>query len=387
TDQPPPSPPSSGVGSGDLQRRPAGSSDSFQHPFLPPQPPAAGLASGGIGGSSDPLLGPLPPPVPPRSASAASPALATGYSPFGYGGFGAASAMPFLHGGFGGLGGGGGFGGLGGGGGVGGLAGAAGGVGLTQQMEASLRPAFESLHAVVSTVSSVAVMLESCYFALSQSVRALAALGDQFGRAGAAVRALLGSGVRRLWRLISLALYAAGLTERLPAAPIASSAGAAASPSVAAAGQSAGASVGSGSGGRTLLFLAAAMAGPLLLLRLAAGASSQTLAAAALADNNDPSTAWSRGEGEHYTARALYSFNRTAADELTVQAGDRLLVAPKRLQPDVPNWLLAACPATRASGLVPAAYVKVLSAVRPAPPPPPQSKPPSDCEDKDAKIV
>ncbi len=64
------------------------------------------------------------------------------------------------------------------------------------------------------------------------------------------------------------------------------------------------------------------------------------------------------GESEHFEAQAIYDFDPENNDELPIQNGDLLRIAPKHKQPQVRGWLLATVDGN-ATGLVPANYVKV----------------------------
>ena len=69
--------------------------------------------------------------------------------------------------------------------------------------------------------------------------------------------------------------------------------------------------------------------------------------------------AWTQGQGEHFVARAEYSFEATRSDELSFTANDSLKIAPTELQNSSRGWLLAANE-EGSSGLVPANRIKIL---------------------------
>lgn len=86
-----------------------------------------------------------------------------------------------------------------------------------------------------------------------------------------------------------------------------------------------------------------------------------------------PSNAWMTGETEHYLATGLYDFESTNPKEVSFKAGQQILIAPRDAQPRVRGWLLATVDGQRA-GLVPAPYLKVIgfkATQSPSPPPPP----------------
>lgn len=150
----------------------------------------------------------LPPPVPqvPMQNQYGSGMYNSGYNNFGstYGGGGFGSGLGGGYGGFGGLGTGyGGYGGLGTGyGGVGGFGGGYGSYGsglynrfggggvnpmdpetrFIQLAEASSRPAFQSIESLVSAIGNIASMLDSTFYALTSSFRAILGVAANFGR-------------------------------------------------------------------------------------------------------------------------------------------------------------------------------------------------------------
>lgn len=154
---------SSTMGSDAILRTPAGNVRSIAPPPLPVSPVGQYTASmGGYGG--------------------------------GFGGYG--SAFGGYGGGYGGYGGyGSGYGGFGGYGGYGGSYGGYNRFGMTggmnpmdpearfiQLAEASSRPAFQSIESLVSAIGNIAAMLDSTFFALTSSFRAILGVAANFGR-------------------------------------------------------------------------------------------------------------------------------------------------------------------------------------------------------------
>jgi len=138
----------------------------------------------------------VPPPVPQSPFQQSSYGYGGGYGNTGGGygmGFGSYNTGGFGAGGFGGYGGyGGGYGGMGGMGGFGGGYGAYNRFGgmngndpeqrFIQMAEASSRPAFESIESLVSAIANIASMLDSTFFALTSSFRAILGVAANFGR-------------------------------------------------------------------------------------------------------------------------------------------------------------------------------------------------------------
>ena len=278
-------------------------------------PPLTSLSAGTSAG----------PPVPPRrDAQLATPNLGLN-STYGVGGF-ANNFSPYSFGNVGMMGG---FGGLGG------FGSPQNGV-LSQHVESSLRPAFDSIHSVVQTVSSVAVMLESTYFALFNSVRALTGVADHLGNMAAQLRSLLTS--LRLFRLLKYLCrrlaYLIGLTDYAPSENLWETLRHLPPPSAVA--QAAGGQRPAAINWPLALFFVMSLGGPVLLWRFVSSFMPKSAA------DDDK---WAEGQGEHYVARAMYAYAATRNDELTVKAGEALRVAPKQeqLRRNTPDgWLLAA---------------------------------------------
>lgn len=97
------------------------------------------------------------------------------------------------------------------------------------------------------------------------------------------------------------------------------------------------------------LFFAVVLGGPYLIWRLLRSAEG----------SEENATNWASGEDDHVVARAEYDFTASSEEEISLQAGDMLNLAPKEQQPRVRGWLLASVDG-QTTGLVPANYVKVL---------------------------
>lgn len=62
-----------------------------------------------------------------------------------------------------------------------------------QYAEESTRPAFQSIEAMVHTFSSVTMMLESTFFAMTSSFRAILGVADNMGKLRSMLKQLLSS--------------------------------------------------------------------------------------------------------------------------------------------------------------------------------------------------
>ncbi|XP_071780911.1 peroxisome biogenesis factor 13 [Centroberyx gerrardi] len=225
---------------------------------------------------------------------------------------------------------------------------------FVQQAEESSRGAFQSIESIVQAFTSVSMMLDATFSAVYNSFRAVLDVANHLTRlrthftrvlsAFALVRTLRYL-YRRLQRLLGLRSDAE--TEDLWA-DSASDALATTAPR----GFGAGTEehrAGAVKSWPIFLFLAVVLGGPYLIWKL-------------LSSNPGPeesATNWASGEDDHVVARAEYDFTAASEEEISVQAGDMLNLAPKEQQPRVRGWLLASVDG-QTTGLVPANYVKVL---------------------------
>ncbi|MFT7806231.1 peroxisome biogenesis factor 13 [Arapaima gigas] len=295
-----------------------------------------------------PVLTRIAPPVPPRPAqqsggtmsayrpgyssftSAYSPyssSLFGGYSPYGYGGYGVGGSL---------------------------------GYGrfrledappsrFVQQAEESSRGAFQSIESIVHAFSSVSMMLDATFSAVYNSFRAVLDVANHFSRlrvhftkvlsAFALVRSLRFL-YRRLQRMLGLrrdseaddlwaessgsAVAARGFGTEDPAASSVKS-------------------------WPIFLFFAVILGGPYLIWKLLSSSESP----------EETATNWASGDDDHVVARAEFDFTAVSEEEISIQTGDMLNLAPKEQQPRIRGWVLASLDG-QSTGLVPANYVRVL---------------------------
>lgn len=220
---------------------------------------------------------------------------------------------------------------------------------FVQQAEESSRGAFQSIESIVHAFSSVSMMLDATFSAVYNSFRAVLDVANHFSRlrvhftkvlsAFALVRTLRYL-YRRMQRILGLRpdleaedLWADSLV------PAAGTRGSGLEDSKA----------NSVKSWPIFLFLAVIFGGPYLiwkLLRSEEGAE-------------ESSTNWANGEDDHVVARAEYDFTAASEEEISIQTGDMLNLAPKEQQPRVRGWLLASVDG-HTTGLIPANYVKIL---------------------------
>ncbi|KAI4875568.1 hypothetical protein NFI96_020790 [Prochilodus magdalenae] len=290
--------------------------------------------------SGPPVLTRVAPPVPPRPVQQtyrpAYNSFPSSYSPYSYGG----GYSPYSYGGY----------------------GLGGGLGYSrfrledvppsrfvQQAEESSRGAFQSIESIVHAFSSVSMMLDATFSAVYNSFRAVLDVANHFSRlrvhftkvlsAFALVRTL-----RYLYRRIQRIL---GLRPDLDAEDLwADSVVPAAGARGAGLDESRSNSVKSWP---IFLFLAVVFGGPYLIWKLLRSAE----------NTEESGTNWASGEDDHVVARAEYDFTAASEEEISLQAGEMLNLAPKEQQPRVRGWLLASVDG-QTTGLVPANYVKIL---------------------------
>lgn len=225
-----------------------------------------------------------------------------------------------------------------------------------QMAEESSRPAFQSIESLVHAFGSVSFMLESTFNAMYSSFRAVLGVAENFGR----LRTLFGqffstfAVLRSLQWLYKKLLYLIGLRRDNPTRE-------AIWQQVAAAGASGGVDVkDSRASWPILMFLGIMMSGPYLVWKLVNSLSSvQTI-------NRHNPKEWKQCKDPSFSAIALYDFVAASEKEISLNAGQSLMLAPQELQPrNVKGWLLATDDGNRV-GYVPFNYIKIFAA-RPGP--------------------
>uniref|UniRef100_A0A673KY40 Peroxisomal membrane protein PEX13 n=1 Tax=Sinocyclocheilus rhinocerous TaxID=307959 RepID=A0A673KY40_9TELE len=313
----------------------------IKHPFLLIGQPTESR-QGFLLLSGPPVLTRMTPPIPPRPVQQAYrptySSFPSSYSPYGssiYGGY-----SPYSYSGY----------------------GVGGGLGynrynqmddippsrFVQQAEEGSRGAFQSIESIVHAFSSVSMMMDATFSAVYNSFRAVLDVANHFSRlrihftkvlsAFALVRTLRYL-YRRLQRLLGLRQDSE--VDDLWADSTASS--------MVSASGTRGAGIddpraNSVKSWPIFLFLAVVLGGPYLIWKLLRSAEA---------------TNWASGEDDHVVARAEYDFTAASEEEISLQAGEMLNLAPKEQQPRVRGWLLASVDG-QTTGLVPANYVKVL---------------------------
>ncbi|KAK6188970.1 hypothetical protein SNE40_005037 [Patella caerulea] len=218
--------------------------------------------------------------------------------------------------------------------------------GFARQAEENSRPAFESIESIVNAFTSVSMMLDSSFQAVYSSFRAVIGVADNFSRlkiqlmqvfsALAFIRTLKYV-FRRILEFLRLRPQGTAVAEWNRAFAAAAQSASAAEPEA------------RKTSWPILMFFGIILGGPWLIWKLIssfAGVSSSGI------------PQWADGQNDHFVADVLFDFTAQSTEEVSVQAGQKINVAPKELQPRVRGWLLASNDGK--TGLIPANYVKVL---------------------------
>lgn len=220
---------------------------------------------------------------------------------------------------------------------------------FVQRAEENSHAAFQSIESIVHAVSSVAMMLESTFQALYHSFRAVLGVADHFTRLKS-----------HLWKILSLMTVLKTLHWMVNKVLIWMRLR---RPTVGedlwqqAAGEGTESVMALEDGPRSwpfVVFILVAVGGPWLLWRFVRRSIEESQDAVTSDDQND----WVTGEGKHVAAKVLYDFEAENDDELSIQAGDQLNLAPSEKQPRVRGWVMAAN--NGQTGLVPSNHIKVL---------------------------
>ncbi|XP_022899830.2 peroxisomal membrane protein PEX13 [Onthophagus taurus] len=286
-----------------------------------------------------------------------------------YGGMGGYSSMPYRSSLYGGYGGGyGGYGGYSSYGGLGGYGSSYGGLGgygsyggygagpygrdnaeerFVQYVEERSRNTFSNIENLVRAFSSISMMLDNTFFAMTSSFRAVLSVAENFGR--------LRSVFAQIWYSVSIFRFLKWLHNKLRAMmglPVSANAKSAAW-SEAANGTVAELTEGGqkGSNWSTVAFLGAILAAPYLISKLLPKYE----------DKCDPEKWKSAG----IRAKAAFDFVATSQNELTINTNDEVLLAPKHIQEEMrlynTGWAFATC--NGRSGVVPLNYLVTMKNV------------------------
>lgn len=209
--------------------------------------------------------------------------------------------------------------------------------------EESTRATFRMVETIVQTFSSLTMLLESTYFAIMNSFRAILSVAENIAR--------LRSTISQLFSTFALIRFVKWLYRKLMRVK----------------GQDEMSNdelwqkytnMGKGSNGfqsstwSGLLMFSVFIVIPYLIHKISNNIKNLQ------AKGNDPEQ-WNKSSEPVYTATVLYDFSGTNEDELTVRAGQKIWLAPQSLQPtDCTGWYRATD--HHGVGLVPANYVQII---------------------------
>ncbi|OAD58171.1 Peroxisomal membrane protein PEX13 [Eufriesea mexicana] len=179
-----------------------------------------------------------------------------------------------------------------------------------QYVEESTRPTFQLIETILQTFSSMTMLLESTYFALTNSFRAILSVAESVGK--------LRSTINQLFSTFALIRFLKWLYRKII---------------------------------NTIGFENQNSINEELW--------DKSLAKVGKKDTKE----WHQSEEPTYIATVLYDFIATNNDELSVKAGQKVYLAPRSLQPkNLPGW----CKATNSVnvGLIPYNYLKVIGQLK-----------------------
>lgn len=223
-----------------------------------------------------------------------------------------------------------------------------------QMAEESSRPAFENIQSLVGAIGNIAAMLDSTFFALTSSFRAVLGVAANFAHLRGVFAQFWTSFALIRWGVWAYrkVLYLLRITKTDPTTESFKEAFKMAETNGA---NQPGAHQKRGSSMSVLLFLGFILSAPYLLMKLFGGVDT--------ADQSKNPRGWQNP----VEAVAIYNFDGTNPGELTIRAGQPILIAPRNIQTEQnllnTGWVLASVDNTTA-GLIPVNYVQGAKAVQ-----------------------
>lgn len=223
---------------------------------------------------------------------------------------------------------------------------------FVQFAEESSRPAFQSIESIINTFSSITMMLESTFFAMSSSFRAILSVAENVGRVRSMFGQLLSTFalIRFIKWLYNKIMYKLGLSSD--------------NPNNEKLWQKTMLEVVNGekTGPTTwpiLIFFSLLVAIPYLIHKLVKNVQQVQQ------NQNDPKE-WFKLNEPVYSATAGYDFIATLPEELSLKVGQKIFLAPQSLQPNnLPGWYKATDSIN--VGLIPSNYVTIVGQLKKKP--------------------
>ncbi|CAO1332880.1 unnamed protein product [Diamesa serratosioi] len=222
-----------------------------------------------------------------------------------------------------------------------------------QMAEENSRPAFQSIESVVNTIGSIAAMLDSTYFALTSSFRAILGVAANFSQLRGFFARFFSSFTifRSMIWFYKKILYVMGISKTNPGTISLSEAFNEAEQSRNNQFFEAATKTPTSNGWPIMLFIAFIFSAPYLITKLFGSVTK-----AAVDQTKNPAT-WVNP----VDATALYNFNGEQPGELPIKAGQRIKIAPKEIQQAnrllQTNWLLGTIDGVNC-GVVPVNYIQ-----------------------------
>ncbi|XP_017755594.1 PREDICTED: peroxisomal membrane protein PEX13 [Eufriesea mexicana] len=218
-----------------------------------------------------------------------------------------------------------------------------------QYVEESTRPTFQLIETILQTFSSMTMLLESTYFALTNSFRAILSVAESVGKLRSTINQLFSTFalIRFLKWLYRKIINTIGfenqnsINEELW------------DKSLAKVGSE---SIHNSSFWSRFLILSVLFVVPYMIHKIADSIKNMQM-------KEKDTKEWHQSEEPTYIATVLYDFIATNNDELSVKAGQKVYLAPRSLQPkNLPGW----CKATNSVnvGLIPYNYLKVIGQLK-----------------------
>ncbi|CAK9808164.1 Peroxisomal membrane protein PEX13 [Anthophora plagiata] len=218
-----------------------------------------------------------------------------------------------------------------------------------QYVEESTRPTFQLIETVLQTFSSMTMLLESTYFALTNSFKAILSVAENFGKLRSTINQLFSTFalIRFIKWLYRKIVRGTGfqdqntINDQLWDKSLA---------------KIGGENVHNSSFWSGFLVFSVFFIIPYMIHKISSSIKQMHI------KGSDPKE-WHQCEEPAYIATVLYDFVATNNDELSVKAGQKVCLAPWSLQPkNSPGW----CKATDNMnvGLIPYNYVKVIGQLK-----------------------
>ncbi|KAI4504488.1 hypothetical protein M0802_000038 [Mischocyttarus mexicanus] len=219
---------------------------------------------------------------------------------------------------------------------------------FTQYAEESTRSTFQMLETVLQTFSSITMLLESSYFAITNCFKAILSVADSIGRLRSTISQLLSTFalIRFLKWIYKKITYKIGLRngnldeEELWQRSLVQAGGEENSTTI----------------WSNFLFLGIFFIIPYLINKISSNVNKLKVKC------TDPKE-WTNFKEPVYVANVLYDFTATSNDELSLKTGQKIWLAPQPLQPkNMPGWWIATD--SRNVGLIPSNYVNIVAQLK-----------------------